>query len=78
MVTAFFIVQLTAALSLNAVVDGMVVAAGMCVFNSLAFHYIFGAANVGWAILVAVFFGALLVREKWRFKKCGVSRKMDS
>lgn len=59
---AFFVIQFIAALSLIALVVGLVVTAAAYGFSFLGFYYIFGSANIGWAIFAAMLLGTVIVR----------------
>ena len=65
----FFIVQFAAALSLVAIVIAVGVTVGAYGFSFLGFYYLFGQANIGWAIFAAMFLGTVLVGEIWKSMK---------
>jgi len=75
---AFFVIQFIAALSLIALVVGLVVTAAAYGFSFLGFYYIFGPANIGWAIFAAMFSGTVIVRALlyWVKQEFGSGKKV--
>lgn len=65
----FLVIQFIAALSLIALVVGLVVTASAYGFCFLGFYYIFGPPNIGWAIFAAMLLGTVIVRSLWGWVK---------
>lgn len=76
----FFVIQFFAALSLIALVVGLVVTAAAYGFSFLGFYYIFGPANIGWAIFAAMLLGTVLVRAllNWVKQAFGGGKKVTA
>lgn len=74
----FFVIQFIAALSLIALVVGLVVTAAAYGFSFLGFYYIFGPHNTGWAIFAAMLLGTVIVRLllDWIKKEFGINKKV--
>ena len=74
----FLVIQFIAALSLIALVVGLVVTASAYGFSFLGFYYIFGPPNIGWAIFAAMFLGTVIVRAllAWVKRAFGDGKKV--
>lgn len=74
---AFFVIQFIAALSLIALVVGLVVTASVYGFSFLGFYYILGPVNTGWAIFAAMLLGTVIVRAllDWVKQEFGSGKK---
>lgn len=59
----YFIIQFTAMVSLLAFSIGLFVTAAVYGSTFLGLFFIFGEANIGWAILGAMFLGTVMVKR---------------
>lgn len=59
----YFIIQFTAMVSLLALSLGLLVTAAVYGFTFLSLYFIFGEADIGWAIFGAMFLGTVMVKK---------------